>query len=1070
MANVQNEIANYIDCTREEITMTTATEKFHTTKEFAGMIPCHVATLHKWRKQGKLAAHHVGERVFWYSDDQLAEARALLQRGARKTASIVDEQTVQEQSDPCAVYEQKNNAHCGAEVHKEKYPMEDDITPADEVQRRIDELGKFFSLLYRNAAPEQYTYLINFKQRELFAYEVADDEQRREMARRAVALSDRGLDIWHAVNLFGHKPTFANRGKGEDVSYQTAVIVDIDICSDAHKESNLAATFDEAKSFLPFEPSVIVNSGYGLHAYYIFDTPIKITNENREELKRRNNLLLDVIRQRAGGKKIDAVGDLPRILRTPSTCNYKLGAANAPMCHVVEDSGIRYTPSELDAKLAALQHVTALDFSTPQRTDTSADNHSDTPTKPARQSKRSVGNDTAFDIFRAQCMLQYISCAQMSYSDWLAVGMALKAVGCNVDDWEQWSRTDERFKEGECESKWQGFKTSGHTIGTLYFYASQNGYDPAQSYREWRALQPDTDTRPRTRDFVPDCPCNLIVPSEFTFGVDGIFHVVPTKKSERYICVARTPIVPIKKFRDPEKGNVAFAVSILTDEQWHDVEFEGATLADTRELAKILASKGALILDAKLLCRFLIDTLKDNSKKLPKFKSRNQTGWVNEDFSEFAAPTIGNYVIRREGYDFRKTFTPKGDADKWREKFSEVMEMGGAQARTVMGIAAASFLVQHLELPNLQAHVCGRRSIGKTPLLRFCVGAFGNTKFNSLSYTFGATSPKSRLELHSAYCDMPLIGEEIESLSKREAEYLPMDIYNFSLGIGGQVLKKDGTARAPKMFSGARLTSGETDITHQNGNGGELKRVLPLRCASLLDEDFASDLHGFCNRHHGHFLKTWTEYIIKNRDEIARDFKDAKKIAEGLQKLGREPKTDDTQLKTLIAGLVSYQHFKIAIGLQDSMNHGEIGADRKAIIATMPTADQIDDVSRALEFLKSFVASSTKYFWRTVTNPDTGRKQDVCHSTSDGYGKIFDSGEVAFFPHSLKMILQEKGGFKSADKLIAEFNDKGYLRSGKDGAKVAVWIDGRPQRVYRFCSDVIFSLETAESATVEATA
>ena len=46
---------------------------------------------------------------------------------------------------------------------------------------------------------------------------------------------------------------------------------------------------------------------YGLHAYFIFDQPIKITDDNREELKRRNNLFLDIIRLRANGKDIDVL-------------------------------------------------------------------------------------------------------------------------------------------------------------------------------------------------------------------------------------------------------------------------------------------------------------------------------------------------------------------------------------------------------------------------------------------------------------------------------------------------------------------------------------------------------------------------------------------------------------------------------------------------------------------------------------------------------------------------------------------------------------------------------------------
>ena len=138
------------------------------------------------------------------------------------------------------------------------------------------------------------------------------------MAIKAIKLADNGVDVWHAVNTISVKPANGKRGDENVVSFQTAIIVDIDIRSAAHKgdPALFAADFDEAKSFLPFTPSLIIHSGYGLHAYYIFDTPITITDQNREEIKQRNNLLLDVIRARANGKKIDGVGDLPRVLHT----------------------------------------------------------------------------------------------------------------------------------------------------------------------------------------------------------------------------------------------------------------------------------------------------------------------------------------------------------------------------------------------------------------------------------------------------------------------------------------------------------------------------------------------------------------------------------------------------------------------------------------------------------------------------------------------------------------------------------------------------------------------------------
>ena len=317
-------------------------------------------------------------------------------------------------------------------------------------QARIAESLNFFNMLYSKISEPHFGYLIRFKAyTKIYSFDVSDKTQLEAMARKAVELSDSGVDIWHSVNPVSVEPTDSKRGDEKSVSYQIAVVADIDIRSDAHKgdPSKLAADFDEAKSFLPFTPSLIIDSGYGLHAYYIFDSPIKITDDNREELKRRNNLLLDVIRQRANAKKIDGVGDLPRILRTPGTYNYKLGKDNAPLCHIVEDSGLRFSPNELDERMKVLIQPQA--------------QKSQVTNSPPKKSKKDFADDSDFNSFRVRRMLDFISPSSLTYDDWLAVGMALKNIGCDCSDWEQWSRSDERFKDGECESKWNGFNREG---------------------------------------------------------------------------------------------------------------------------------------------------------------------------------------------------------------------------------------------------------------------------------------------------------------------------------------------------------------------------------------------------------------------------------------------------------------------------------------------------------------------------------------------------------------------------------------------------------------------------------
>ena len=375
----------------------------------------------------------------------------------------------------------------------------------NEKQKRIEEAENFFNLLFGKIPDCHFAYLWT-KLNGIYSFVITDEIQREAMARKAVELSESGIDIWHAVNPVSIEPTDGKRGDELAVSYQTAIVVDIDIRSDAHKgdPSLLAIDFDEAKSFLPFTPSILTHSGYGLHAYYIFETPIAITDQNRNELKSRNNLLLDIVRMKANGKKIDGVGDLPRILRTPGTFNYKLGKENAPLCHIVKDSGLRFSPNELDTKLNTL-----VPNELKRQTKMKIPNECQTDNAKSENTKQTPNANTKFNDdnpdlkeFRIHRMLDYITVVDGEYEKWLDVGFALFNEGMNCNVWENWSRSQPEFKEGECEHKWKGFNhaPNGITIASLYQWATEGGYNEKEILREWYQLHPELSTKKKTSE------------------------------------------------------------------------------------------------------------------------------------------------------------------------------------------------------------------------------------------------------------------------------------------------------------------------------------------------------------------------------------------------------------------------------------------------------------------------------------------------------------------------------------------------------------------------------------------
>lgn len=75
-------------------------------------------------------------------------------------------------------------------------------------------------------------------------------------------------------------------------------------------------------------------------------------------------------------------------------------------------------------------------------------------------------------------LLPYIRPDELSYQEWVNVGMALKEAGYSASDWDDWSRNDPRYRAGECERKWDTFRGSAAPItgGTLVQMAKEHGW------------------------------------------------------------------------------------------------------------------------------------------------------------------------------------------------------------------------------------------------------------------------------------------------------------------------------------------------------------------------------------------------------------------------------------------------------------------------------------------------------------------------------------------------------------------------------------------------------------------
>ena len=926
-------------------------------------------------------------------------------------------------------------------------------------QARIEMALRFLNLLFGAVLERLFGYLWTKQDKATYPFAVSNPDERIAMAKKAIELSDAGKDVYFGVNLMNEPPARNARVKAEFVTLQTATVADIDILGGEHTDPNkYPANIEMAKGFLPFPVSMLVDSGYGLHPYCLYAKPITITAENRSEVTKRNKKFIDTIRSRADkyAKAVDSVHDLPRVLRMPGTYNYKCGRENAPLCRLIEVSDVRFTPESLDAQLNELQ-----------------------TTKKSKQAKGDIkliyqsADSREFDNWRATKMLEVIPVAALSRDEWLNIGMALKNNGNSVSDWGHWSRPDARFKEGECEKLWQGFNGSGLTIATICDIAEHYGYNAKSVYDEWCSLHPEFKSRithkstptsddeeekfVSTQDMIKSCPVDLRLPSNYLFNHKGITLVVPPKKdgdNPKYVCAARTPIIPTKIFREPKQNIFTYEIATLIRGVWRTIEIAGRALADPRAIIS-LADSGALIDEPKLICRFLNAVISLNPD-LNEIKAYDQPGWHD---GKFIYPTGGkDYVVRRPGFNYAEEFATRGNALTLKNAFLEACQKGGAVARLYFGTTFLSTLVQPLNILNAQIQLNSKSGGGKTALAKLAAALFGNPR--ELIRTFGATE-KNRQAVAAAYNDLPNFFDEMETMNgKRAEEQLSQMIYSYAEGKGNQAQKRDGTARQAFRFYGSRLMTAERPILKEHDLRGAYKRLVQIRCPKLFDDQFAADLHFIAENNFGHFGKPWTEFIparLKEIQEILGGF--GKIFAQNPQNI--EP----TQLKTVTSAFVALQYFLICIGVQATFDDVAAARDIKEIITLLPTNAEIDDTTRAIASLSSYVASHEKSFARDETSNENGKPVEIGSWGTVCSGKIFDTSEVIFFPTELKRILEEELHFASAEKLINEWKEQGnILITDKGRTTHTIRLGGKTPRVFHFRANIIST--DADSAEI----
>jgi hypothetical protein len=225
----------------------------------------------------------------------------------------------------------------------------------------VEIIERFLELLWpTSSAPTGYFTLFRLPARKGQHFPLA---ARHEIATRTVEWDQAAIDdVYFGLGLRQRDLGRDAKGGAADVIAWPGLWVDLDLQGPTHAAENLPPSLEVVEQLLgqfALAPSALVHSGYGLHAYYLLDTPyVAVDAAGQAAFKQLLQQLQWALRGiwTAAGYVVDHTAKLDQILRLPGTHNYKRKAAGQiEVVHNFVDDGPRYPLGQVTALLQGQQ-------------------------------------------------------------------------------------------------------------------------------------------------------------------------------------------------------------------------------------------------------------------------------------------------------------------------------------------------------------------------------------------------------------------------------------------------------------------------------------------------------------------------------------------------------------------------------------------------------------------------------------------------------------------------------------------------------------------------------------------
>ena len=517
----------------------------------------------------------------------------------------------------------------------------------------------------------------------------------------------------------------------------------------------------------------------------------------------------------------------------------------------------------------------------------------------------------------------------------------------------------------------------------------------------------------------PGLTPNLMVPVRFAFKQTGIRKATNGDP----VLVTSTPVIISRNLVNIDTGEQGMEIKFFKNGCWRSITAPRSVMLDSSSLIK-LADKGLNVSSstAKYLIEWLTEL--DGQPVIPTQETIIRYGWHGD---KFLLPGCGKPIDENEDGGMGKTTEPEGDFAEWLAVYRSYRKYLSVRIATSCAFAAP--LLKNFGQRTIWVHLWGRSGRGKSASGKLGLSVWRSPKAMK---TFNAT--KNALERAAKYSnDLLLMIDELQMKNK----YLDVDDLVYTL------VNEQGKERATRQglqntdfWRTVILSTGEQQLVDYSSGQGMRARTLEIQLPEDMPISEATRLHNFVPDNHGTAGQHYINWMQENKGwELAKDIRNEitghlKAQLQDVYVVHRD------SLACLLTADVLASMVLMGVERSEAVK-GALEELSPKILECLPGDDDIDDVSRAWDFIQSWISSESKHFGDAVTPSQL--------SPEYGFVKM---GYLYVHRSHLEDELKKKN---FASKILKELADEGKLIIANDGK--STWVvrrNGRSVRLLKF--------------------